>query len=569
MHSLDTTHLRSGATVNADDDHPWWDPESLPAPPPGYPPSPPPVSWKMTQSEVDYCNPNLADTKFGKWALFPPCKASDELGYYTAGDWAPGYDFVVYERRDRPESKQFAEVWSLAYKQLLRQSAQEHSRLFGGVVQARTGTNHEGDIFHAFASDSHFQLSGLALGNTVEDPTTPPLTIQYLTEQAPTNVGLTGNNNSRIWINPSTWDHSNPDQVPITQDESGACVPRCLGVGPLAFYTPPSPPDTSQTAATPHGGVIGGFGNPNGAFACLKSCVLHGEGFKGRMDDPGQKITGYGKAWLEFQQLAGFDMEWKTHTFQWGHTTYTTYHPKWKFESNRPDIGSFMHWGEFKFEAKVMATKEIRCLNSNIALRKGAAEAPWPEQMLFNSGGGGEPTYWWWNNKTDEAMHGGSPMKLFYQVVKDIAHRADANTLKLNTGPLCNATNPTNDDYQNCWGEYKRKVEDCKGPQAIQFKLSDGTGDPTTSTEAITHCSAGGPQLLRAHPNKAAAHLAYLRLCRACVTACEVRKSCQLRGLRITHMFYGDPYALTPKSDLRKFTGLVKSIGAAPLCANF
>jgi len=327
------------------------------------------------------------------------------------------------------------------------------------------------------------------------------------------------NANSRFSLNAkgrmigpsSSLNQSNPWQYPLTQKQ-GMCSPSCTNaIGLRSNRNGRWSPDMHNSDAPG-----GGFKNPGEKFGCYKACLIQGGGFSARING--------GPYWAalkrEIKSKGAMSPELKK---------------KWP-----------TGWGFLHFEAKLLAVKEMRCLNSN-----------WREPSQFAMYG-----MWYWYAKGKWSKE--SPQKIYaeairYYLKKDPKARVsygDINACKRTTGngewKLRAAWN-----FKRCWGRYQKtykELQHCQSRSAVK---------PASLIRA--DCQKGGPPAIRNHPNKAAAGMALLRLCSPCATKCEVRKTCNVRAIKITHIVDED----VTRVDLSKVAAGLKSVGGAPLCTNF
>ena len=207
-------------------------------------------------------------------------------------------------------------------------------------------------------------------------------------------------------------------------------------------------------------------------------------------------------------------------------------------------------WGHIRFEAKLLATKEMRCLNSN-----------WRKPSQYAAYG-----MWYWYDAASPSgkkWHKDSPQQIYAAAIREILKKDP--TAKVSYGDIqaCKEKHKGEDSrfggngkWKRCWGGYQRNTRQCQSKPAVE-PLSLIKDD----------CAQGGPPVIRNHPNKAAAGLAHLRLCHPCTTKCEVHKTCHIRAARISHIQKHDVRDLNV--DLSTVAKGLEKVGGSMICTNF
>jgi len=389
---------------------------------------------------------------------------------------------------------------------------------------------------------------------------------------------------SRIWAKRErdddqkpVFDPFNPSQIPLTQggdSDSSKCFPICSATAD--GLTDTIDRDSGKVKKRAQADSKGTFENPGRALVCFKACVN---------TVGGQFLSFFFPSDVAFQRFgrkAGLPKEFYEKTSEckfpgklkvggkcgWPPVSYSrNTHPP------RVKLG---------YESKVLVTKEVRCLNSNIQHdrflrshddKKTLSQIYWSPKSVsdFKRTFPGEEI----SSSDDERLqigrHSTSPIVIFSQAVHDIQtewikKKGEDKRIYLGFGdiaeckeqgkdgkgqPICRSRVLTNDDPNKsycggdekndkslfkCWGDFKENphsgTNTCNGPHG----LYKDKNREYPLTDEFTECALGGPAAIRNHPNKAAAKLAYLRLCKPCVNHCEVRKVCNLRGIRLTHI---------------------------------
>jgi len=332
------------------------------------------------------------------------------------------------------------------------------------------------------------------------------------------------NPKQRMESDDSEDDDTNPWKIPTTHEgTSGNCAPICtMAIGIKSsgndFVTDPGLNDAPGA----------GFANPGEKFLCYKACMVEGGGMRLRMNG----ASNYNK--LKAQSASV--------------NTVIANH----FGGNSPG------WGYLTISVKILAMKEVRCINPN-----------WRNQAQYHTS-----AMWSWVD-SDGNWHKDSPAEIFAQAIKEMndddssltmSYGNKANCLNLGAKTAGGSSSIGRDTRKwqsdkslgdSCWGDYQSGTPACATNSAV-------------SPASLMKCDRGGPEYIRDHANRAAAEIAYLRLCKPCATTCKVRKSCRILGAKLTHVGQDSTnYPVDGSDGGNVAVEGIQEVAGTALCSNF